>query len=487
MGTPTNTWEEKIGSRPTVTVYERQDRGLAVYARWPVGKSYRKRALSVGSIRDGAGNIDPELKEIAFQEAVELRAQIVAGDTDPTVGTGSPEETPPKPLTLKEGFDIFLDPVCGHFVTDSQHAKDSERNVETIQRILGLDLLWNDVTRATYRKLWRTLAREHRTDGSHGFNSAKKICITFQTAAGFLGDEHLSPGTAMPMPKWQPKFRHDWLKITDQRESDLTPGRPRHSPEEAGRIFQVLPEADPRIRLAVDLGVADRLGQLLRCNRTDLSLDDPIYPSGCLTIPGRGKKSGGTNALTEAQRDRVERDLTEGHLSLLEAAFQAGVISDYTLFPQGRLSKGKFKVTAAAKPPMHKTTLLKLFRDLEALAGVESKPGRGWYGLRRVFADLAEDITSDERALNHISKHRDSKMRRTRYQERERPRITRAASDTIAAVRKRLADGESDAAETGGESSAPEKKTYPSDLTQDGEAEEDGRKDDPVNDDTPSA
>ena len=454
MRTPSEIWEEKIGSRPTITIYERHDRGLAVYAKWPVGKSYRKRALTIGSIRNGAGKIDPNLKEAAFAEAIELRSKIVAGHADPTVGAGSREKAPPQPLTLQQGFTVFL---SDHFATDSQHARDSARNVKTIQRILGLDLPWTKVTGATYRKLWRALAHEHRNDGSHGYNSAEKICVTFRTAAVFLADEHLSPGTAMPMPKWRPNFHQDWVKITDQREKDLAPHTPRHSPVEAGLIFQALPDADPRIRLALDLGVADRLGQLLRCIRTDLNLDDPIHPWGSLAIPGRGRKSGGTNALTKAQRSRVDFDLRQGHLSLLEEDFQASTISNYPLFPQGRLLRGKFRVTAAAKPPMHKTTLLKLFRNLEALAEVESKPGRGWYGLRRVFADLAEDVTSDERALNHISKHQDSTMRRKRYQERERPRITRLASETVAAVRRKIvssddedADGTTETAPRGG-------------------------------------
>ena len=483
MGTLRTAWEEKIGSRPTVTVYERPDRGMVVYAKWPVGKSYRKRALTVGCIRDGAGNIDPKLKETAFLEAVELRSRIVAGDADPTVGPDGPLEAPPQALTLKEGFDHFLHP-DGHFASKkSQHAVDTARNAETILRILGPDLAWERVTGQTYRKVWRALAREHLADGRHGLNSAEKICIALRTAAVFLADEHLPLGTAMPMPKWRSKLRREWVAITEQREEDLTPDTPRHSPEEAGRIFSVLPTADSRIRLALELGVADRLGQLLRCNRTDVNLDESLHPWGHLTIPGRGKKSGGTNALTQTQRAQLDCDLSKGHLSLLEEAFQAGVISDYPLFPQGRLSKKKFKVTAAARPPMHKTTLLKLFRGLEALAGVESKPGRGWYGLRRIFADLAEDITSDERALNHITKHDGSNMRRKRYQERERPRITKVASETVAAVRRRVVTSDAGDADRTSETPPRAGKTYPSDLTQDGEAGQGGKKTNRASDD----
>jgi len=37
------------------------------------------------------------------------------------------------------------------------------------------------------------------------------------------------------------------------------------------------------------------------------------------------------------------------------------------------------------------------FKKSEACAGVPHVKGRGWYGLRRVAADLAEEITTDAR------------------------------------------------------------------------------------------
>jgi hypothetical protein len=61
--------------------------------------------------------------------------------------------------------------------------------------------------------------------------------------------------------------------------------------------------------------------------------------------------------------------------------------------------------------------------------------GRGWYGVRRIAADAAEDIEKDERVLNSITGHRDSYTRRMVYQDRERPEVLRQAARTRMAVR----------------------------------------------------
>ena len=42
----------------------------------------------------------------------------------------------------------------------------------------------------------------------------------------------------------------------------------------------------------------------------------------------------------------------------------------------------------------------KQFRVLEEVAGVSSRPGRGWYGIRRGITDVAPEHTSDERELD---------------------------------------------------------------------------------------
>ena len=89
-----------------------------------------------------------------------------------------------------------------------------------------------------------------------------------------------------------------------------------------------------------------------------------------------------------------------------------------------------------------------MFKHLESIAGVESIPGRAWYGVRRVAADLAEDVTKNERVLNSITGHTDSKTRRL-YQAPERLEILRGAAETRDKVRHGAEDtGSKSAAKT---------------------------------------
>lgn len=66
---------------------------------------------------------------------------------------------------------------------------------------------------------------------------------------------------------------------------------------------------------------------------------------------------------------------------------------------------------------MHRTTVLEFFRELEQLAGVESQPGRGWYGLRRKATDVARRYTSDAKVLNAQGGWKDSRTREDIYQD----------------------------------------------------------------------
>lgn len=94
-----------------------------------------------------------------------------------------------------------------------------------------------------------------------------------------------------------------------------------------------------------------------------------------------------------------------------------------------------------------------MFRELEQIADVPTIKGRGWYGVRRVASDEAEDVEHDERVLNSITGHRDSTTRRLVYQDRERPEVLKKAAITRAKVRR----GEVPQAPTGAASDAPQR------------------------------
>ena len=139
--------------------------------------------------------------------------------------------------------------------------------------------------------------------------------------------------------------------------------------------------------------------------------------------------------LTIDQRLAVNAALG-GYLSDYEAAYAAGEIRDYYLFPAGRFRGGKAKLVEEPKP-LTRDAALGMFRDLEAAAGVASIKGRGWYGVRRASTDLCDDVEQDERALNAITGHKDSTVRRGVYQDGERPDVLKKAALTRDKVRRR--------------------------------------------------
>ena len=59
------------------------------------------------------------------------------------------------------------------------------------------------------------------------------------------------------------------------------------------------------------------------------------------------------------------------------------------------------------------------FKELEAIAEVDHVAGRGWYGLRRIAADLAESATTDDRVKDRLGGWQDSETRKQIYQDRQ--------------------------------------------------------------------
>jgi hypothetical protein len=79
---------------------------------------------------------------------------------------------------------------------------------------------------------------------------------------------------------------------------------------------------------------------------------------------------------------------------------------------------------------------------LEALAGVEHKEGRAFYGLRRQATDLAPEFAQDARVLNRISGHTDSATRERIYQDPQNERVRARAAEARRSMRAFLTDGE---------------------------------------------
>ena len=126
-----------------------------------------------------------------------------------------------------------------------------------------------------------------------------------------------------------------------------------------GAIFAAIndPRVDPRIRLAIELAAECRAGQVLRFTRQLLVLPDGVpndyetAPTGSLgqvEIPGAGKKHGEIVVLTPEQR-RATEDALSGYLANYEAAWKAGQIEDYYLFPGSKTWPKQQRPTTASK------------------------------------------------------------------------------------------------------------------------------------------
>ena len=197
---------------------------------------------------------------------------------------------------------------------------------------------------------------------------------------------------------------------------------------------------DERFELAFALGGEQRIGQVISSTRNDLTLpgvdrraDHRTPAHGVLKPPSARKRRSQPIALTESQRGWVMNVLEHGYLREYEAAYRAGRIPNYPLFPAERMVRGLAKWRDTPRP-LSRDAALKMFYHLEAVAGVEHEPGRGWNGVRRVASDLVEDLENDERVQDSVLANSKG-TRRSRYQEKQRPSILAQASDTRVRMR----------------------------------------------------
>jgi integrase len=377
------------------------------------------------------------LREI--EENVEILAREILR------GTRAPKEEREKALSLSEGFDLALDLVRGKYATKTRRwqAVHYARNVA--ERILGKNTLWTELSHSDLKQLGRTLANEavRKADGQKvlGVRSAESTIDALLSVAAWLREESMLPATTLlPMPKWRKKLKAEWAAIT---KTTVRPVRHRNTPEEMRALFKHVqhPDVDARFSLAFQIGGEQRIGQVIRCVRSDLelgSLEDSrlsIGPGrfGILRVPSAGNKTTSPVMLNEADRKAIDAALV-GYLSLYEDAYRNGRIHDFPLFPSGRLKKGKAKVSERPTS-LTRDAARKMFQQLEKIAGVEHVPGRGWYGTRRTATDLAEDLESDQRVLNALSGHRDSRTRQTIYQDENRPEVLARAAQARSRLR----------------------------------------------------
>jgi hypothetical protein len=231
----------------------------------------------------------------------------------------------------------------------------------------------------------------------------------------------------------------------------VKPDKPRHTPEEYRRIFAAVtdPHVDPRIAHAIELAAECRTGQVLTCTRRSLTLPDvppdaydsaPSGALGSIDIPGKGKKHGERVMFTADQRRASDR-ARAGYLRHYEGAFLRGEIDDYLLFPGGHMGnaeRGEWspKRVCANAEPLSRDGARVAFQQLEAVAGVTHLPGRGWYGLRRIAADLADPVTTDDRVKDLMGGWTNSETRKQVYQDRRTDALRAQAADVRREIRR---------------------------------------------------
>lgn len=444
-------WSYSYGGTPfTVTVSERHEAGRrkALVMRWtdPTKKTRdprKKKTLAI-ALRDIHGRID-RLREADVQKEVRfMSASLSLGPAGVDVRAA---RTPENLLTVAEGLAIVLDPVRGKYVNpDNRRVKElrrmRDRLVGTDEPLLEAGITWSEWHPGEAEQLWRYLALRNKDKGPRHV----EVMIDFiYASASWLRSRRVLPqGVAMPDPQWRKMLREHWGQITGWKPTEE---QPRHTADEMGRIFTFLAVADidPRIALAVLLGAELRLGQVGRCTRTDFFPDrDELAPHGVLHVRSAGKKQGAKMALSAEQRGALDEAMTRGYLREYEPLFAKKGLTDYYLFPAGRLHKvdGMHRVARPVARQnqkfLRREAMLDLFHKLEEKVGVISEKGRGWYGLRRLASDLAADIEHDPRVLDVMQGWKDPTTRVLIYQRRDDKKIALRAQEVREAMRALL-------------------------------------------------
>lgn len=444
-------WSRREGPRgASVTAYERPDRGNTVWLRWGWnGGAPRQRATTL-TLRDAEGLVEAAKEAQALVMLARAAAALARGEDPGDVL--KKEEAPPKPvgeLTLRQGFDRALDIESrkGYYTIAGEPWRQARTYSNDLCEILGETTLWRAITEDTAEEVWRAYADWHNSGATRTVKQGKAGKQTFKKGGHdtarrcvwwlYVVAKRVARLEGRIPPSPPPKQLERLATIWKQKTGKTTdPTAERFTDEEVAAMLKVLPQADPRVRLALGLALESRHGQAIRALRSqvDLSPGAGALGHGVLEILGDGKKDGTFIDFTPDMRREVDHALAPGGmLAALEAALKAGAITDYPFFPGGRLpSSGEARDTCDIS--WTSTGLRGAMIDLQNAAGVTIKPQRGAYGFRRWAADRAEDFESDERALNVITSHAHSRTRKG-YQDPKHMGVRRLAANARGKIR----------------------------------------------------
>lgn len=390
------------------------------------------------------------------------------------------------PSDLGDALDEYFKVGSGYFKSSSKQRGNELTFAADLVKSVGADRLLSSLTPDFYEEVWTSLATRYAAWELRAFHPGRPRSFdpTKHVPAGtpiptaklirWGGPAHCEKALEFlvrfldwsarrrwiapllpPKAKWKEDMRDKWKDVT--KESMVLAAYedgPRFDEAELTAVFTASQEGEPRVSLAVDLAAEARLGQVIQTWRDGLKLDEGPY--GILVTYGdpRTKKGGVVILLTKEQRAHVDHEMRDGYLRDVEATYRRGKIKNYPLFFGGRLSP--YRDFTKPLSPLSAGGLRKLFNALEKSANVSHQTNRGWYGLRRSLADLAQEIAEEtegamgpesrastlltERSLNSITGHRLTASRK-RYQKRSSDATLQHASRIRGNTRRRLADG----------------------------------------------
>ena len=430
MSKPREAWEDAFGFSPhKVWVYERAEKKGTLYLRWwdQERGNWRKRSLGC-ALRDERGRILPHVQAMARQAAREQYEQ--------NTGTRAPEMVASAtPLTLGRTWALVTDRAHGLYPHDTPHRREVERALTFAARILGPDTPWAAIERTKLRQLVRARVDEFVARGKKGVRPAEIVMQRITAVAAWLRDEgHIPVDAGLPARTW----REDLASYAAHAHGGRLPevAHPRHTLDEMRRILEAAWTIDPRFGLLMALGAELRLGQVVRCRRSDLDLTH-----GALTVAGRGRKRGTVVLLTAGQRRAVDRALG-GYLQALERT-----CPDYPLFPSGQMTGGRSGQPVAHPErhanasPVHRRTIVAWFHLAEEQAEVPHIAGRGAYGLRRAAVDAVKELGISREGLQQHGGWSDTQVPDQIYADQSADYARREAMAKRAQLRGETTDG----------------------------------------------
>ncbi|GMV05173.1 MAG: hypothetical protein AMXMBFR53_14520 [Gemmatimonadota bacterium] len=397
-----------------INVFERNDRPGTVRARWQATDEEVRRKQCPPRpkptvplhtpIRDERGRLLARAAGAATAAALAVYEDwLVEVEAEPAIASQA------APWTLERMLREYTDPQTGSVFSvgppsagGGRKSRWREDNIGTfpidhskrthiseLDRIVGLDLPVSEWDDEHEQRVIRTVAKEApRSKG----NKALRILGTVYAAANFCRKKSGFPvGACLAPKKWQAELKRTWTSLTG---TDTAPSRPPYTDTEAQKLVSKLADADPRLEAAMILGLGYRNLQVAEgALRSQLTAGGPFGRQ--LSVVDKKKMATTTIDLTSRQQRFLDVAMESGYLSLLEAAYQRGEITDYYLVPGGRLKDGMSPV-AAGTAPLGRRRLSALMTEHEAACGVRHVRGRLFHGLRRSMEKLVALETTDE-------------------------------------------------------------------------------------------